>query len=263
MSLNREILLCHSHWFDPILSSYSSVYNSVSILLLPSPVQYACVSCQSSRDMMRDVHQCPLYHMHPQWTYAGWESVATWCTEPAYSSCLNLTRLRYTLSLIWWHTVGRIPSIITLLLACIHTLSLVIYPLCVYNGAKGSSLYYICVTLPSPWDRGIEVYSQVKMYANRHHCCCIDGTCTFITPIHGMVFNTQNGVTCPTCKKVYGIRTGDMPDGTMHIRHTRQSLPGHEGHGTIEIVYNFSPGVHVSFIFWYVPPSTIKWGMYM
>lgn len=56
----------------------------------------------------------------------------------------------------------------------------------------------------------------------------------------------QNGVICPTCKKVYGIRTGDMPDGTMSVRHTRQSLPGHEGHGTIEIVYNFSAGVYVS-----------------
>ena len=63
-----------------------------------------------------------------------------------------------------------------------------------------------------------------------------------------MVFNTQNGLTCPTCKKVYGIKTGDMPDGTMHVRHTRQSLPGHEGNGTIEIVYNFSPGIHVSLI---------------
>ncbi|CAI8056991.1 Probable E3 ubiquitin-protein ligase DTX2 [Geodia barretti] len=35
-----------------------------------------------------------------------------------------------------------------------------------------------------------------------------------------------------------------MPDGTMAVRHTRGSLPGHEGCGTIEIVYNFSPGVH-------------------
>jgi deltex-like protein len=56
--------------------------------------------------------------------------------------------------------------------------------------------------------------------------------------------STKNGLTCPTCKKVYGTKTGDMPDGSMTVRHTRGSLPGHEGSGTIEIVYNFSPGVH-------------------
>ena len=37
-----------------------------------------------------------------------------------------------------------------------------------------------------------------------------------------------------------------MPDGTMNVRHTHHSLPGHEGYGTIEIVYNFSPGSYVS-----------------
>ena len=36
-----------------------------------------------------------------------------------------------------------------------------------------------------------------------------------------------------------------MPDGTMSVRCTHKSLPGHEGYGTIEIIYNFSPGVHV------------------
>ena len=55
----------------------------------------------------------------------------------------------------------------------------------------------------------------------------------------------QNGLTCPTCKKVYGIKTGDMPDGTMSVREMRSSLPSHEDCGTVEIVYHFSPGVHV------------------
>ena len=55
----------------------------------------------------------------------------------------------------------------------------------------------------------------------------------------------QNGLTCPTCKKVYGIKTGDMPNGTMTVRESHSSLPGHEDCGSIEIVYSFSPGVHV------------------
>ena len=55
----------------------------------------------------------------------------------------------------------------------------------------------------------------------------------------------QNGLTCPTCKVVYGVKTGDMPDGTMEVRNAHYSLPGHEGYGCIEITYNFTPGVHV------------------
>ena len=59
----------------------------------------------------------------------------------------------------------------------------------------------------------------------------------------------QSGFQCPTCKKVYGIKTGNMPDGTMTVRKQRYTLPGHDGHGSIEITYNFTAGVHVSVTF--------------
>jgi len=51
-------------------------------------------------------------------------------------------------------------------------------------------------------------------------------------------------ISCPTCKKVYGVITGTMPT-TGHISHRtiRSSLPGHEGSGTIEITFSFSPGI--------------------
>ena len=43
------------------------------------------------------------------------------------------------------------------------------------------------------------------------------------------------------------MKTGDMPDGQMSVRTLpSQQLPGHEGYSTIEITYNFRPGVHVS-----------------
>lgn len=62
-----------------------------------------------------------------------------------------------------------------------------------------------------------------------------------------LLFCHQNGLRCPTCKKIHGVRTGDMPDGTMTVATRRgYSLPGHEGYGIIEITYNFLPGVHVS-----------------
>ena len=56
----------------------------------------------------------------------------------------------------------------------------------------------------------------------------------------------QSGFQCPTCKKSYGVKTGDMPDGQMSVRTLpSQRLPGHEGYGAIEITYNFRPGVYV------------------
>eukprot|EP00090_Calanus_glacialis_P027044 TRINITY_DN42554_c0_g1_i1.p1 TRINITY_DN42554_c0_g1~~TRINITY_DN42554_c0_g1_i1.p1 ORF type:complete len:423 (-),score=111.40 TRINITY_DN42554_c0_g1_i1:159-1427(-) len=49
---------------------------------------------------------------------------------------------------------------------------------------------------------------------------------------------------CPTCKKVYGIRTGTRPTtGTMTHRLMRSSVPGHGDCGTIELHFMFSPGI--------------------
>jgi len=49
---------------------------------------------------------------------------------------------------------------------------------------------------------------------------------------------------CPTCKKVYGVRTGTRPrTGTMAHRIVSTPLPGHSGCGTIEITFMFSPGI--------------------
>lgn len=35
------------------------------------------------------------------------------------------------------------------------------------------------------------------------------------------------------------------PTGTMQVHTQRGSLPGHEGHGIIQITYSFSPGYNV------------------
>lgn len=51
-------------------------------------------------------------------------------------------------------------------------------------------------------------------------------------------------IECPTCKKVYGVKTGTMPSSgrISHILHSF-SLPGYENCGTIEITFNFGPGI--------------------
>jgi deltex-like protein len=52
------------------------------------------------------------------------------------------------------------------------------------------------------------------------------------------------GLRCPTCKKIHGIKMGDMPieHGRMTVTKQQYSLPGHTGCGTIEITYHFSSG---------------------
>jgi len=59
-----------------------------------------------------------------------------------------------------------------------------------------------------------------------------------------MCFN--NGfVKCPICLKVYGIRIGTQPNGTMCVQFLTggQSLAGYEKYDTIQIVYKFPGGV--------------------
>ena len=58
--------------------------------------------------------------------------------------------------------------------------------------------------------------------------------------------SAKNYLECPTCKKVYGTKPGNMPT-TGRIGHvlTNHRLPGYEQCGCIEITYHFSPGIQV------------------
>ncbi|XP_050196504.1 E3 ubiquitin-protein ligase DTX3L isoform X2 [Myiozetetes cayanensis] len=48
---------------------------------------------------------------------------------------------------------------------------------------------------------------------------------------------------CPVCNTVYGVVTGNQPEGTMTTRQRRFPLPGYENCGTIEINYNMKGGI--------------------
>ena len=67
--------------------------------------------------------------------------------------------------------------------------------------------------------------------------------------LHVHVLYCQGCIRCPTCKVIHGVRRGDMPSTgcSMKVSNRRYSLPGHEGYGTIEIVYDFKPGVQVKY----------------
>ncbi|XP_046877039.1 probable E3 ubiquitin-protein ligase DTX2 isoform X2 [Hypomesus transpacificus] len=54
---------------------------------------------------------------------------------------------------------------------------------------------------------------------------------------------TKDGsLQCPSCKTIYGEKTGTQPKGKMEIYSLSQSLPGHPDHGTIQIIYSIPPG---------------------
>ena len=55
----------------------------------------------------------------------------------------------------------------------------------------------------------------------------------------------QNGdfIKCAICEVTYGIRFGDMPNGTMHWSMSNNALPGFPGTKTINFGYNFPSGI--------------------
>ncbi|XP_040907490.1 probable E3 ubiquitin-protein ligase DTX2 isoform X1 [Toxotes jaculatrix] len=55
---------------------------------------------------------------------------------------------------------------------------------------------------------------------------------------------TKDGsLQCPSCKTIYGEKTGTQPKGKMEIYSIPQSLPGHPDCGTIQIIYSIPPGI--------------------
>ncbi|XP_061103751.1 probable E3 ubiquitin-protein ligase DTX2 isoform X2 [Conger conger] len=58
---------------------------------------------------------------------------------------------------------------------------------------------------------------------------------------------TKDGsLQCPSCKTIYGEKTGTQPKGKMEIYSIPQPLPGHPDCGTIQIIYSIPPGVQGS-----------------
>ncbi|XP_074869908.1 putative E3 ubiquitin-protein ligase DTX2 isoform X3 [Carettochelys insculpta] len=55
--------------------------------------------------------------------------------------------------------------------------------------------------------------------------------------------NKDGSLQCPSCKTIYGEKTGTQPKGKMEVSTFTQSLPGHEDCGTIQIVYHISRGI--------------------
>ncbi|KFP26992.1 putative E3 ubiquitin-protein ligase DTX2, partial [Colius striatus] len=55
--------------------------------------------------------------------------------------------------------------------------------------------------------------------------------------------NQDGSLQCPTCKTIYGEKTGSQPKGKMEVSTLPQSLPGHKDCGTIQIVYHIRRGI--------------------
>lgn len=65
-----------------------------------------------------------------------------------------------------------------------------------------------------------------------------------LSPRHSAL--SQDGsLQCPSCKTIYGEKTGTQPRGKMEVFTFQVSLPGHEDCGTILIVYNIPHGIQV------------------
>ncbi|NXY11518.1 DTX4 ligase, partial [Pteruthius melanotis] len=72
--------------------------------------------------------------------------------------------------------------------------------------------------------------------------------CSHIFHLHCLVAMYNNGnkdgsLQCPTCKTIYGVKTGTQPPGKMEYHIIPHALPGHADCKTIRIIYNIPPGV--------------------
>ncbi len=57
--------------------------------------------------------------------------------------------------------------------------------------------------------------------------------------------NKDGSLQCPTCKTIYGVKTGNQPPGKMEYHVIPHSLPGHPDCKSIRIIYNIPPGIQV------------------
>lgn len=55
--------------------------------------------------------------------------------------------------------------------------------------------------------------------------------------------NKDGSLQCPTCKTIYGVKTGNQPPGKMEYHVIPHSLPGYPDCKTIRIIYNIPPGI--------------------
>ncbi|XP_070788199.1 probable E3 ubiquitin-protein ligase DTX2 isoform X2 [Pituophis catenifer annectens] len=55
--------------------------------------------------------------------------------------------------------------------------------------------------------------------------------------------NKDGSLQCPSCKAIYGEKTGTQPNGKMDVHKLSESLPGHENCGSIQITYNINRGI--------------------
>ncbi|XP_066491979.1 probable E3 ubiquitin-protein ligase DTX2 isoform X2 [Tiliqua scincoides] len=55
--------------------------------------------------------------------------------------------------------------------------------------------------------------------------------------------NKDGSLQCPSCKTIYGEKTGTQPKGKMYVSTFPRSLPGHEDCGSIRISYYIDKGI--------------------
>ncbi|XP_071882109.1 probable E3 ubiquitin-protein ligase DTX2 isoform X6 [Anas platyrhynchos] len=65
----------------------------------------------------------------------------------------------------------------------------------------------------------------------------------YLEELKGTPADEDGSLQCPSCKTIYGEKTGTQPKGRMEVSTFPQSLPGHKDCGTIQIVYHISRGI--------------------
>lgn len=101
----------------------------------------------------------------------------------------------------------------------------------------GHALHMLCML--AMYNNGTKVPERQKSNHVCFKCLSFGGGRITRVPLQ------DGSLQCPSCKTIYGEKTGTQPKGKMEIYSIGQSLPGHPDCGTIHIIYSIPPGIQV------------------
>ncbi|KAG8231848.1 hypothetical protein J437_LFUL008619 [Ladona fulva] len=87
-------------------------------------------------------------------------------------------------------------------------------------------------------DMNLEMVVALTLCDHLMHLSCLNSMLQSISNRAKSLY-----IQCPVCMKIYGMKTGNQPAGTMDWAVLNSSLPGHPGTCTIQITYNITSGI--------------------
>lgn len=110
------------------------------------------------------------------------------------------------------------------------------------SGRVGRATRTVWTPVPFPVPGGhVQQWQQGRQVGARRRPLLL----TALLRTSSRVVSPLHSLQCPTCKTIYGVKTGNQPAGKMEYHVIPHSLPGHPDCKSIRVIYNIPPGLQV------------------